>query len=398
MLFAKVIKYEGDNKTFVWKYPKEDFNTRSQLIVHQSQEAVFMQNGKILDMFGPGKYTLQTENLPVITGLMNLATGGRNSFHCELYFINKTEQMAIPWGTNSKIQYMDPVYQFPVEIGACGEMSLVLENAGKVLVKLVGTETMLNQDQLGEKLRVFVMKYTKSVIPQMIQSKKISVFDLDMFLPDFSDAVKAPLSVEFKDYGFDLRKFSILTIAKPDEDLNYIKFKKLHYKRINDVTEAQIRQQVGVIDAQTAAQRKIIDAEAQAKKRQVEGYTYQQEKAFDVAEKIASNDAIAQMGNIGIGMGMMTGVGGPIGATVGNVVGDVVKSVSDSSSAPNEATGGFCSHCGHKYKPGALFCEKCGTKLNRNVCANCGKELSGDSLFCPYCGTKIGGQDETTVI
>lgn len=76
MLFAKVIKYEGDNKTFVWKYPKEDFNTRSQLIVHQSQEAVFMQNGKILDMFGPGKHTLKTENLPVITGLMNLATGG----------------------------------------------------------------------------------------------------------------------------------------------------------------------------------------------------------------------------------------------------------------------------------------------------------------------------------
>ena len=197
MLFAKVIKYEGDNKTFVWKYPKEDFNTRSQLIVHQSQEAVFMQNGKILDMFGPGKHTLKTENLPVITGLMNLATGGRNSFHCELYFINKTEQMAIPWGTNSKIQYMDPVYQFPVEIGACGELSLILENAGKVLVKLVGTETMLDQDQLGEKLRVFVMKYSKSVIPQMIRSRKISVFDLDMFLPDFADAVKAPLSDEF---------------------------------------------------------------------------------------------------------------------------------------------------------------------------------------------------------
>ena len=242
------------------------------------------------------------------------------------------------------------------------------------------------------------MKYSKSVIPQMIRSRKISVFDLDMFLLDFADAVKAPLSDEFKDYGFVLKKFSIHTIVKPDEDPNYIKFKKLHYRRINDVTEAQIRQQVGVIDAQTAAQKKIIDAEAQAKKRQVEGYTYQQEKAFEVAEKIASNDAIAQMGNIGIGMGMMTGVGGPIGATVGNVVGDVVKSVSDISSAPNEATEGFCSHCGHKYKPGALFCEKCGTKLNRNVCANCGKELSGDSLFCPYCGTKIGGQDETNVI
>ena len=81
MLFAKVLKYEGDNKTFVWKYPIEDFNTGSQLIVHQSQEAVFFQNGKMLVMFGPGRHTLRTENLPIITSLMNLATGGRNAFH-----------------------------------------------------------------------------------------------------------------------------------------------------------------------------------------------------------------------------------------------------------------------------------------------------------------------------
>ena len=117
-----------------------------------------------------------------------------------------------------------------------------------------------------------------------------------------------------------------------------------------------------------------------------------------MAEKIASNDAVAQMGNIGIGMGMMTGVGGPISAVVGNVVGDAVKSASDISSNQNEENGGFCSHCGYKYKSGALFCEKCGTKLSRNVCPNCGKELSRDSLFCPNCGTRIGGQNETTIV
>ena len=287
MLFAKVLKYEGDNKTFVWKYPIEDFNTGSQLIVHQSQEAVFFQNGKMLDMFGPGRHTLRTENLPIITNLMNLATGGRNAFHCELYFINKTEQMAIPWGTDSKIQYLDPVYQFPIELGACGEMSIALENAGKVLVKIVGNEKKLTQEQLGEKLRVFVMKYAKSVIPRMIQAQKISIFDLDMYLTELADEVKYPLTEEFKDYGFDLRKFSIMRILKPDEDPNYIKFKQLHYKSVNDVREAEIRQRVGIIDAQTAAQKKVIDAEALARKRMMEGFTYQQEKAFDVAERIA---------------------------------------------------------------------------------------------------------------
>lgn len=389
MLFAKVLKYEGDNKTFVWKHPSEDFNTGSQLIVHQSQEAVFFQNGKILDMFGPGRHTLQTENLPIITGLMNLATGGRNAFHCELYFVNKTEQMAIPWGTDSKIQYMDPVYQFPIELGACGEMSIVLENAGKVLIKILGTEKKLTQEQLGEKLRVFVMKYAKSVIPRMIQAQKISVFDLDMHLTELATGIHNPLKEEFKDYGFDLRKFSIMTILKPDEDPNYIKFKQLHYRRINDLTEAEIRQKVGVIDAQTAAQKKVIDAEAQARKRMLEGYTYQQEKSFEVVDKIAENDAIAQIGNIGIGMGMMTGVGGVLGNTVGGLLSDAVKPVTESTPSQSDNKGGFCPHCGNRYNAGALFCEKCGTKLVKRTCPHCGNELSDGALFCSRCGTRV---------
>ncbi len=388
MLFAKVLKYEGDNKTFVWKYPIEDFNTGSQLIVHQSQEAVFFQNGKMLDMFGPGRHTLRTENLPIITSLMNLATGGRNAFHCELYFINKTEQMAIPWGTDSKIQYLDPVYQFPIELGACGEMSIALENAGKVLVKIVGNEKKLTQEQLGEKLRVFVMKYAKSVIPRMIQAQKISIFDLDMYLTELADEVKYPLTEEFKDYGFDLRKFSIMRILKPDEDPNYIKFKQLHYKSVNDVREAEIRQRVGIIDAQTAAQKKVIDAEALARKRMMEGFTYQQEKAFGVAERIAENDAVAQMGNIGIGMGMMTGVGGVLGNTVGGILNDSIAPATEKMSSANN-NGGFCPHCGNRYNAGALFCEKCGTKLTKNTCPHCGNELSDGALFCSRCGTKI---------
>lgn len=390
MLFAKVLKYEGNNKIFVWKYPSEDFNTGSQLIVHQSQEAIFMQNGRILDIFGPGRHTLQTENLPIITGLMNLVTGGKNAFHCELYFVNKTEQMAIPWGTDSKIQYMDPVYHFPIALGACGEMSIALENPGKVLVKIVGTETRLSQDQLGDKLRVFVMKHAKSIIAQLIQNQKINVFDLDMHLTELADAIKEPLALEFKDYGFDLRKFSIMTILKPDEDPNYIKFKQLHYKKINDITEAQIRQQVGVIDAQTEAQKKVIDAEAQAKKRQMEGYTYQQEKAYEVSGKIAENDAVAQMGNIGIGLGMMTGIGGTLGNAVGQLGGETMNTIMGSSSY-DEKLIGVCPKCGHGYKKGASFCEKCGTRLIRRNCAQCGNELSDDALFCPKCGTKIGG-------
>ena len=64
---ADVIKYEGDNTTFIWKHPCEDFNSLTQLIVHESQEAIFMMNGQALDLFGPGRYTLETQNIPLIS-------------------------------------------------------------------------------------------------------------------------------------------------------------------------------------------------------------------------------------------------------------------------------------------------------------------------------------------
>ncbi len=150
MAIIDVIKYEGDNSTFVWKHPCEDFNTSSQLIVHESQEAVFFLNGQALDLFGPGKHTLETNNIPIARRILNIPTGGVSPFHCEVYFINKTDQMAIKWGTDSKVQYIEPTYKFPLSIGANGEMVLSVADSRKLLVKLVGTERILTQAALTQ--------------------------------------------------------------------------------------------------------------------------------------------------------------------------------------------------------------------------------------------------------
>ena len=140
MAIIDVIKYEGNNDVFVWKYPKEDFNTQTQLIVHESQEAVLFKDGQALDIFKPGRYTLETNNIPLLRNIINLPMGGISPFHCEVYFFNRVEQMAIQWGTDSKIQYMESTYGFPVAIGAGGEMSLKVVNSKKLLLKLVGTD------------------------------------------------------------------------------------------------------------------------------------------------------------------------------------------------------------------------------------------------------------------
>lgn len=328
---ADVIKYEGDNSTFIWKHPCEDFNSLTQLIVHESQEAIFMMNGQALDLFGAGRYTLETQNIPILSKYINRTTNDKTPFHCEVYFINKTEQMAIKWGTDSKIQFVEPTYNFPLSIGASGEMSLRAEDSRKLLLKLVGTERDLSQSKLIAYFRAFLMTKVKSYIAQVIKEQKINIFEIDEYLNNLSTVLHSMLIPDFEDYGIALERFFVTTIAKPDGESTYEKFKSLHFRQYADIAEAKIRQQVSVIDAETKAQQTVIDSKAQAVKRQQEGYTYQQERGFDVAEKVAENEAVGEFTNMGVGLGTMAGVGGAVGGVVGGTVNNAMNSITEQS-------------------------------------------------------------------
>lgn len=322
---CEVLKYEGDNSTFIWKHPSEDFNSLTQLIVHESQEAIFFMNGQALDLFGAGRYTLETQNIPKIGKLLNRATGDTTPFHCEVYFINKTEQMSIKWGTDSKVQYIDPQYGFPLSIGASGEMSLRAEDSRKLLLKLVGTENYLGQQKLVSFFRAFLMTRVKTYIAQVIKANAINIFEIDENLTAFSENIHKLLIPDFADYGISLERFFVTNIVKPDGDKQYEKFKELHFRQYADIAEAKLRQQTDIIYAQTEAQKVVIDSQAQATKRAQEGYTYAQERGFDVAEKVAQNEAVGQFTNMGVGLGTMAGVGGAVGGVVGGAVNNAMN-------------------------------------------------------------------------
>lgn len=383
-----IIKYEGDNDTFIWKHPCEDFNALSQLVVHESQEAIFFMNGQALDLFGPGRYTLETQNIPLLGKALNRATGDTSPFHCEVYFINKTEQMSIKWGTDSKVQFVEPTYGFPLSIGASGEMSLRADNSRKLLIKLVGTERVLDRQKLVGFFRAFLMTRVKTYIAQVIKSNAINIFEIDENLASFSDSIKNLLIKDFDDYGVALERFFVTNIVKPDGERQYEKFKELHFRQYADIAEAKLRQQVGVIDAQTEAQKLIIDSQAQATKRIQEGYTYSEERGFDVAEKVASNEAVGQMTNLGVGLGTMAGVGGVVGGVVGNAVGNAFNGASSSQVQGNTET--FCDNCGVKLASGTSFCDNCGSSIatSSDLCTNCGFKFERPGKFCPKCGTK----------
>lgn len=372
-------------------------------------------NGQALDLFGAGRYTLQTQNIPKLGKILNRTTDDKTPFHCEVYFINKTEQMSIKWGTDSKVQYIEPTYGFPLSIGASGEMSLRASDSRKLLLKLVGTENLLNQQKLTGYFRAFLMTKVKTYIAQMMKENAINIFEIDEHLASFSENIKKLLIPDFDEYGVSLERFLVTTIAKPDGDRQYEKFKELHFRQYADIAEAKLRQQTDLIYAQTEAQKVIIDSKAQAAKRAQEGYTYQQERGFDVAEEVAHNEAIGQFTNMGVGLGTMAGVGGAIGGIVGSAVGGAVNSIDTQQGiqTPDAAAQGirqqegqndvqkevqnmtadtFCENCGAPIMPGSAFCDECGTPVpeDNTKCTNCGYTFVRPGKFCPKCGAKRG--------
>lgn len=374
MELFNIIKYEGDNDTIVYKFEKEDFNLGSQLIVHESQEAVFFMNGKAMDSFGPGKYTLDTQNLPLLSKVINFPTDGKSPFHCEVYFVNIVEHLAIKWGTDSKIQYLEPTYKFPISIGANGEMSITISDARKLLIKLVGTEYYLSKEKLTSYFRSFLVIHLKTYLSKYIKDNNINIFEIDEQLENISSDIEKMLIKDFDEYGIGLKHFFITTIVKPDGDENYEKFKDLHFRQYSEIAEAELKQKVDVINEETNKKKMIIEAEGIAEKRKTEGYSYQEERSYDVAEKMAENEGAGNYSSAGIGLGIMTGIGSTVNKTFGNAM----ESVSNSN---------YCDNCGSKIEPGQKFCDNCGHNLESgSVCQNCGYVFKKNSKFCPNCG------------
>jgi hypothetical protein len=183
------------------------------------------------------------------------------------------------------------MYGFPIQIGASGEMALRVEDSRKLLIKVVGTEKEITQQSFVQKMRAFLMTRIKNHLATYIKREKINIFEIDESLIRISEALHEAFKPDFLDYGVAMERFFVTTIVKPEDDGNYRRFKELHFRQYADVAEARLRQQTGIIDQETQAQRMVIEAQGLAQKRVLEGYTYQDERGFDVAERVAANEA-----------------------------------------------------------------------------------------------------------
>ena len=267
---ADIIKYEGDNTTFIWKHPLEDFNSLTQLIVHESQEAVFFMNGQALDLFGPGRYTLETQNVPKLGKELNRTTDGETPFHCEVYFINKTVQMGIKWGTDSKVRFLEPTYGVPLEIGACGEMNLMVCDSRKLLAKLVGTMNGIAWDERGSgftkslaaSFRPLISTAVKTNLSGCIKSESINILEVDESLGLLSNVLKRSIAPGFEEYGLTIPEFYVTTVVLPENDPNFKRIRELHTISLQKkVVEAEAAVKVSMAEAAasvTVAERQAV--------------------------------------------------------------------------------------------------------------------------------------------
>jgi membrane protease subunit (stomatin/prohibitin family) len=304
------------------------------LTVRESQVAVFLNKGKIADIFGPGTYTLHTSNLPILGTLLAWPYGFKSPFFADVFFVNTKQFTNQKWGTSNPITMRDKEFG-TIRLRGYGTYSFKVDNAETFLKELFGTNSSFSTDDINQYLKSMLV----SSISDTIAESKISALDIASNLNEFGQVVTESLSEEFKKLGLNLIKLIIENISFPEEVEKAI----------------DTRSSMGVMAGQ-------MDTYVR----------YQSANAIGEAAK-----------NPGTG-----GVGATIGA--GMALGEVIRDSIRSSAKPaeEERPGKFCPECGHKNRVNAKFCSECGKELaGKGVCPKCGAKV-GKAKFCPECGTK----------
>lgn len=376
MALIDIVKYEGEENIFAWKFPNDDLSTKTQLIVNESQVAVLFRGGKAYDVFEAGRHTLDTANIPLLNKIVNLPFGGETPFKAEIWYVNIVHTLDIKWGTQSPVNIQDPKYGIYVPISAYGQFGMTINDPKVFLKKLVGTLQSFGKEHVTKFFRGMYTTHVKDEISSYLIVKKIPVLDLGAYLTELSVFMKEQMKEEFGNYGIELLNFYIEDISTPEDDEGVIRLKKALSKR---------------------AEMDII------------GYEYTEERTFDALVGAAENEG-SSGGLMGAGVGL--GMGSAVGQNLGNMMNDLTQKVVNKDekkcSNCNQPVGKndkFCGNCaqvledqdntctcGATIKEGQKFCQECGKNL-MSGCKHCGATLARGAKFCQECGKGVDGNE-----
>ncbi|MBO7652493.1 MAG: SPFH domain-containing protein, partial [Bacteroidales bacterium] len=213
--FIDIIDWlDPSNNTIVYRFPRyqNEIKMGAKLTVRESQVAVFINEGQIADIYQPGMYTLTTENMPILATLKGWKYGFNSPFKAEVYFVNTKKFLDNKWGTPNPVMVRDPEFG-PVRLRAFGVYEYRVEDAGKFIKDIVGTDGDFTVEKINNQLRnIIITRFSDAVA-----ESKIPVLDMASNYNEFSEKIGQVIIDEYKEYGLNMTKFLVSNISLPEE-------------------------------------------------------------------------------------------------------------------------------------------------------------------------------------
>ena len=328
---------DPDQQTMVYRYDcgGKEIMMGAQLTVRESQVAVMVNEGQLADVFTPGRYELQTQNMPILTALKSWKYGFNSPFKAEVYFINTKQFIDQKWGTSAPVMMRDAEFGM-VRLLAHGIYSFQVSDPKVFLKEVFGTNGLYTTDYVTGQIKRTIVSGLSDAIAQ----SKIPALDLAANYDELSAYALQVLSPKIAPLGLKLSSFVIENISLPEE------VQKAMDQRTSMAVVGDLNQ-------------------------------YTQFQAAAAMRDAANN----QNGAAGLGAGM--------GAAA--MMSQVMNGAMQPQAAPQQpaqAPAAVCIACGAPLQAGAKFCSQCGARQEVQRCVKCGAPLQAGAKFCPECGAK----------
>jgi len=341
--FLEVLEhYDPTGREIAYRLPPEgsaEVKFGAQLVVHEAQEAVFYRDGRALDLFPPGRHTLTTQNVPVLTKVLALPFGFTSPFRVQVVFVSKRTFLDQKWGTREPVVFRDRELGV-VRLRAFGTYAYRIRDSRTFVNTVVGSLGEFDTARLEDFYRDMIVARLNDLLGESLTS----ILDLPARYDELAALAKARLAEDFAKYGVDLSDFYVNSVTPPDEVL----------ARLDE------RASMGAVGDLSAYTR------------------------FKAA--VALGDAARADGGAGgtAAAGMGVGLGAGFGVQMAGALSEAMRGGGGGAAV---AVAAACAACGAALPVGSRFCPACGAPVATAACPHCRQPLPAGARFCPSCGS-----------